>query len=77
MHTVLTMHAIFVVHCWVNMRTLNHTQPTNLQLNSNQSTNHNLWFGDEGPPKNTAFAVSPHICRSIPADPYFLISYIK
>ena len=30
LYTVPTMHAIFVVHCYVNMRPLNCTQPTNL-----------------------------------------------
>ena len=33
------MIAIFVVNCWVNMKPLNCSQPTNLQLCSNQSTN--------------------------------------
>ena len=45
------MHAIFVVHCWVDMKPLYRTQPNNLKLCSNQSTNHNSWFGMRGPPK--------------------------
>ena len=48
MYTGPTMHAIFFVHCWVNMRPLNRTQPTKLQLHYNQSTNLNPWFGGEG-----------------------------
>ena len=51
MYTVPTMHVRFVVHCWVNMKPLNRTQPTNLQLCSNQSTNHNSLFGVKGPPE--------------------------
>ena len=64
MYTVSTMHVIFVVNCWINMRPLNRTQIINLQLYSNQLTNQNFW--DEGGPKNT-FAPSPPICRSVPA----------
>ena len=45
------MHGISVVHRWVNMRPLNRTQPTNLQLYYNQSTNHSPWFGVMGPQK--------------------------
>ena len=60
------MHAIFVVHCWVNMKPLNRTQPTNLQLCSNQSTNHNSWFRVWRAPQNT-FALTPYICVSVPS----------
>ena len=59
------MHAIFVVHCWVNLKPLNRTKPANLQLCSSQLINQNSWFGVRGTPKNT-FALSPHICRSVP-----------
>ena len=65
MYTVPTMHAIFVVHCWVTMKPLNSTHITNLQQCANQLTNHNSWFGVRGPPKNT-FAPSPHTCTSVP-----------
>ena len=58
------MHVIFVVNCWVDMKLLNRTQPTNLQRCSNQSTTILGW--GERAPKNT-FAPSPHICRSVPA----------
>ena len=51
MYTVLTVHAIFVMHCWTNMKPLNRTQRINLQLRSNQSTNHNSWLKVRGPPK--------------------------
>ena len=66
MYTAPTMHATFVVNCWVNVKPLNRTQPTNLQLCSNQSTNlpQFLVWG-ERTPKNI-FARSPHICRSVP-----------
>ena len=59
------MHAIFVVNCWVNMKPLNHTQPSNLQLCSNQSPKQSqfLVWGERAP-KNT-FAPSSHICRSV------------
>ena len=67
------MHATFVVHCWVNMKPLNRTQPTNLQLYSNQSTNRNLWFEVKGPLKNI-FALSLHFCRSVPVTDTILIS---
>ena len=60
MYTASTMHTTFVVHCWVNIKPLSRAQPFNLQLCSNQSTNHNSWFGVRGPPK-TVFALSPHI----------------
>ena len=45
-----TMHAIFVVQptqpIWLSwLHLVGCTQPTNLQLCSNQSTNHNSWFG--------------------------------
>ena len=33
------MHVIFVVNCWVNMKPLNRTETTNLQLFSNPSNN--------------------------------------
>ena len=65
LYTVPTMHAIFVVHCRVNMKPLNRTQPSNLQLCSNQSTNHSSWFGVRGPPQNTSVP-SPHVCKSVP-----------
>ena len=67
MYTIHTIHTIFVVHSWVNTWPLNRTQPTNLQLYSDQSTNHNSWFGVRRPraPKNN-FAPSSHICRSVP-----------
>ena len=48
MHTIPVMHAMFAVDCWINMRPLNHTQTTNLQLYYNQSINHNSWFGVRG-----------------------------
>ena len=63
MYTIPTMHAIFVVYCLVNMKPLNRTQPTNLQLCSEQSINQpqfSVW--GEREPKNT-FAPSPYICR--------------
>ena len=53
------MHVIFAVNCWVSMKLLNRTQPTNLQLCSNQSINQPkflVWA--ERVPKNT-FALSP------------------
>ena len=66
MYATPTMHAMFLVHCWVSMKALNRTQRTNLQPCSNQLTDHNSWFGVRGwGPKNT-FASSPHICRSVP-----------
>ena len=68
------MHAIFIVNCWINIKSLNHTEPTNLQLCSNQSTNQPQFLvWGEGAPKNT-FDPSPHICRSVPAcaHAYFL-----
>ena len=58
------MHVIFVVNCWVDMKLLNRTQPTNLQRCSNQSTTILAW--GERANKNT-FAPSPHIRRSVPA----------
>ena len=67
MYTVCTMHAIFVVHCRVNMKPLNHTLLTNLQLCSDQSINQSQFLvWDEGAPKNT-FARSPYVYRSVPA----------
>ena len=62
--TVPTMNAIFVVNCWVNTKPLNRTQPTNLQLCSNQLTNQPqvLVWGERG--KNT-FAPSSHIYRLV------------
>ena len=65
MYTVPTMHAIFVVRCWVNMKTLYSTQPTNLQLCSNQSTNHNAWFGVTGNPKIVLPRVPIFVDRSL------------
>ena len=72
MYTIPTMHAIFVVHCWVNMKPLNHTQRANLQLYSIQSTNQPqfLVWGKRAPKKT--FAPSPHICRSVPEYAYYL-----
>ena len=51
MYTVPTMHAILTVLCWINMRPLNRTQTTNLQLHSNQLTNYNPCFGVRGEPQ--------------------------
>ena len=52
MYTVPTMHAIFFVHCWVNMRPLNNIQLTKLQLFSSKSTNYKLQpFEVRRPPK--------------------------
>ena len=64
------MYAIFVAKCWFNMKPLNRTQPTHLQLCSNQSTSQPqfLVWGERAP-KNT-FVPSPHICRSVPAHPH-------
>ena len=60
------MHATFVVNCWINMKPLNRTQLTNLQLCSNQSTNQPpLLIWGEGPPRST-FALSHHVRRSVP-----------
>ena len=56
------MNAIFVVNCRVNMKPLNRTQPTNLQLCSNQSQ---FLVWSERAPKNT-FGPSPHVCTSVP-----------
>ena len=67
MYTVATMHAIFVVHCWVNMKPLNRTQPTNFQLCSNHWTNHNSWFGVKGPSKMLLPQVPVLVDRSLPS----------
>ena len=62
MYTAPTVHAIFIVHCWVNIKSLNRTQRTKLQLCSNQSTNQPQFLvWGEGTPKSS-FAPSPHIC---------------
>ena len=65
MYTVPTTHDIFVVHYWVNMRSLNRIQLANLQPYSNQSTNHKPWFWGDGALKNT-FVLNSHIRRSVP-----------
>ena len=65
MYTVCTMHATFVVHCWVNMKPLNCTQLTNLQLCSDQSTNHNSQFGVRGPPEILLSRVPIFIDRTL------------
>ena len=51
MYIVSTMQAIFVVHCWVNMKPFNRSQPSNLQIGSNPSTHHNFRLGVRGSPK--------------------------
>ena len=65
MYTIPTMHAIFVVHCWISMRPSNHTQPTNLQLYWNQSTNHSPSFGERGPPNILLLWVLISVNRSL------------
>ena len=68
MYTVSKMHAIFVIHCSINMKPLNNTQPTTNQLATTlQSINQPQFFvWCEGGPKNT-FVLSPHIYRLVPA----------
>ena len=56
------MHAIFLVHCWVNMRPYSTNQLTTIFQSINQPQ---TLVGGEGAPKNT-FALSPHVCRSVP-----------
>ena len=74
-YTIPSMYAIFVVHCWVNMKPLNRTQLTNLQLYSNQSTNHDSWFGVRGPPKILLPWVPTFVDRSL-WEPWFSVSKI-
>ena len=60
------MHATFDVNGWVNMKLLNRTQSTNLQLCLNQSTNQPQYLvWGERALKNT-FVPNSHICRSVP-----------
>ena len=74
MYIIPIMHAVFVVHCWVSMRPLNHVQPTNLQLYSNQSTNHCPRFEERGPSKVLLLWVSISVDRSLGA-PALLIAF--
>ena len=71
MYTVPTMHATFVVHYWVNMKPLNRTQPSNLQLCSNQSTNHNSWFGVRGPQPRVTMFVDRSLAVTLSDSKYF------
>ena len=77
MYTVLTIHAIFVVHCLVDMKPFNCTQLTNLQLYSNQSTNYNPWFGVRGPPKILLSWVSISVDQSLKTCTFQKISWKK
>ena len=60
MYIVRTMLAIFFVHCWVNMKPLNHhsTNQLTAMLQSINQPQFLVW--GEGAPQNT-FALSPHI----------------
>ena len=67
MYTVPTMHATFVVHCWVYMKTSNRiNHPTYNYAPINQPTNHNFWFGMRGPPKILLLRVPMLVDWSLP-----------
>ena len=70
----------FVVHCRVNMKPFNRTQPSNLQLCSSLLINHNSCFGVRGAPKN-AFPRVPvfldrSLARCIKVNKYLLIGML-